>query len=93
VDNAGLSSTSAVVNISVAAPVPVTLSAPLITNGLFQFNYTANAGTRYVIEHSSDLAAWTAVTTNTATGSNESFGESFDVNVLRFYRVGQLPNP
>ena len=93
VDNGGLSSTSAVVNISVVAPVSITLSPPLITNGLFQFNYTANAGARYVIENSSNLASWTAVTTNTASGSSEKFEEAFDAGLLRFYRVGRLPSP
>src|SRR5437667_495149 len=63
VDNGGLSSTSAVVNISVVTPVSVTVSPPLITNGLFQFNYTADTGLRYVIENSSNLANWTAVET------------------------------
>jgi len=92
-DNGGLSSTSAVVNISVVAPVSVALSPPIITNGLFQFNYTADAGLRYVIENSSTLATWTAVTTNTASSSNEKFEETFNVNLLRFYRVGRLPNP
>ena len=93
VDNGGLSSTSAVVNISVVTPVASTLSPPLLSNGLFQFNYSANAGLRYVIENSSNLASWTAVTTNTASGSNETFEEAFSVGLLRFYRVGRLPNP
>ena len=93
VDNGGLSSTSAVVNITVSTPVSVALSAPLVTNGLFQFNYTTDAGTRYVIENSSNLTAWTPVKTNTASGNNEKFEETFDVNILRFYRVGRLPNP
>ena len=92
-DNGGLSSTSAIVNISVVTPVSVTLSPPVITNGLFQFNYTANAGFGYVIENSSNLANWTAVTTNAASSSNEKFEEAFNVNLLRFYRVGRLPNP
>ncbi len=93
VDNGGLSTTSAVVNISVVAPVSVTLSPPLITNSLFRFNFSADAGLRYVIESSPDLFNWTAVTTNTATSSNERVEETFDVNLLRFYRVGRLPNP
>jgi plastocyanin len=92
-DNRGLSSTEAVVNISVVSPVSVALSQPVISNGLFQFNYTANAGLRYVIENSSNLANWTAVTTNAASSSNEKFEEVFNVNLLRFYRVGRLPNP
>ena len=93
VDNRGLSSASAVVNISVVTPVALALSPPLLSNGLFQFNYSANAGLRYVIENSSDLASWTAVTTNTASGSNEKFEDAFSVGLLRFYRVGRLPNP
>src|SRR5439155_20451436 len=92
-DNGGLSSTPAVVNISVVTPVSVTLSPPLITNGLFQFNYAADAGLRYVIENSSDLANWTAVKTNAASSSNEKFEEAFNVNLFRFYRVGRLSNP
>src|SRR2546426_230343 len=47
VDNGGLSRTSAVVNISVVTPVSAALSPPLISNGLFQFNFTADAGLRY----------------------------------------------
>jgi len=92
-DNGGMSSTSSVVNISVVTPVSVALSPPLITNGMFQFNFTANAGLRYVIENSSNLPNWTAITTNTASSDNANFQETFDVNSLRFYRVGRLPNP
>jgi len=92
-DNGGLSSTSSVVNISIVTPVSVALSPPLITNGMFQFNYTADAGLRYVIENSTNFATWTAVKTNAAVGSNEKFEETFSVNLLRFYRVGRLPNP
>jgi len=93
VDNGGLSSTSAVVNITVSTPVAVALSPPLVTNGLFQFNYTTDAGARYVIENSTNLASWAAVTTNTASGSNEKFEEAFSTGLLRFYRVGRLPSP
>ena len=93
VDNGGLSSTSAVVNISVVTPVSLALSPPLLSNGLFQLSYSADPGLRYVIENSPDLASWTAVTTNTASGSNEKFEEAFNAGLLRFYRVGRLPNP
>ena len=92
-DNGGLSSTSAVVNISVVAPAAVTLSSPVVSNGQFQFTYSANAGLRYVVENSSNLVNWSSLTTNTASGSTVLYGEVFDVNVLRFYRVGRLPNP
>ncbi|HKS37326.1 MAG TPA: Ig-like domain-containing protein, partial [Verrucomicrobiae bacterium] len=48
-DNSGLTRTSAVVNVSVVAGGVITLSAPIITNGQFRFNYTANAGLKYVV--------------------------------------------
>lgn len=92
-DNGGLSRTSVVVNISVVAPVDPTLSPPLISNGQFQFTYTANSGLRYVVERSPNLLEWAGVRTNTASSTNESFGEAFNVNLFRFYRVERLSNP
>ncbi|HXT39892.1 MAG TPA: Ig-like domain-containing protein [Candidatus Angelobacter sp.] len=92
-DSGGLSKTSAPVNISVVTPVDVTLSSPQVTNGQFQFTYTANPGLNYVVQNSPDLTNWTSLATNTASVSNELYGEAFDVNFLRFYRVGRLPNP
>ena len=89
----GLSKTSAPVTISVVTPVTVTLSSPQVTNGQFQFTYTANPGLNYVVQNSPDLTNWTSLATNTASASNELYGEAFDVNFLRFYRVGRLPNP
>src|SRR5436309_2773726 len=67
-DNGALTSTSAVVNISVVAPVAVTLSSPVISNGQFLFTYTANAGLRYAIGNSSNLVDWISLTTNKASG-------------------------
>lgn len=92
-DNSGLTRTSAVVNVSVVAPGVITLSAPIITNGQFRFNYTANAGLKYVVQNSSNLASWVPVRTNTASSSNEEIGEAFDVQSLRFYRIERVPDP
>src|SRR6266513_2662349 len=92
-DNSGLTSTSSVVNISVVAPAAVTLSSPVVSNGQFQFTYSADAGLRYAVENSSNLVNWSSLTTNTASTSTGLYREAFDVNVLRFYRVGRLPNP
>jgi plastocyanin len=92
-DNGGLTGNPSVVNISVVVPVDVMLSSPLITNGQFQFTYTANPGLSYVVQNSPDLTNWTSLTTNTASVTNELYGEAFDANFLRFYRVGRLPNP
>jgi plastocyanin len=92
-DDSGLTRTSAVVNVSGVTPVVIALSGPMITNGQFQFTYTANAGLSYVVQNSSNLASWVPVRTNTALNSNEEFGEAFGVQSLRFYRVERLPNP
>jgi len=92
-DDSGLTRTSAVVSVSVVAPGVITLSAPIITNGQFRFNYTANAGLKYVVQNSSNLASWVPVRTNTASGSNEEFGEAFDVQSLRFYRIERVQDP
>jgi hypothetical protein len=89
---AGISATSSVVNVSVVTPVTTSLSAPGAANNQFSFNYSANAGLRYVIETSSNLFNWTPVVTNTASGSSASF----TTNILPandFYRVGRMPNP
>src|SRR5947207_9154855 len=92
-DNSGLTSTSSVVNISVVAPAAVTLSSPVVSNGQFQFTYSADAGLRYAVENSSNLVNWSSLTTNTASTSTVLYREAFDVNGLRFYRVERLRNP
>ena len=52
-----------------------------------------------IVEHNVPLArspgsdTWTSVTTNVATSASVPYGEAFNVNVLRFYRVGRLSNP
>ena len=92
-DNNGLTSTSSVVNISVVAPAAVALSAPVVSNGQFQFTYSADAGLRYAVENSSNLVNWSSLTTNTASTSTVLYREAFDVNGLRFYRVERLRNP
>jgi plastocyanin len=82
------------ISVSVVTPVAVTLSAPQQPSASsFQFNYSANAGLRYVIERSSNLSNWTSLATNVAASSLESW---LDTNALLspgFYRVGRMPNP
>ena len=89
----GLSRTSSAVNISVVTPTPLTLSSPIVTNGQFQFGYTANPGLRYVVQNSSNLLSWSSVQTNKAASNNVLYGATFDIQALRFYRVERLPNP
>jgi hypothetical protein len=95
---AGISATSSPVNISVVTPVPVLLSQPAVSNGLFSFSYSANAGLRYVVERASNVTGansldWSAHSTNVASGSSVGFSESAISTGSRIYRVGLLPNP
>jgi len=90
---AGVSSTSSVVNITVVAPVTVSISSPNVANGEFSFSYSANPGLRYVVQRSSDLVNWVPVVTNVAAGNPVPFTDTFISNGSRYYRVGRLPNP
>jgi hypothetical protein len=89
----GISSTSAVVNISVVAPVAVALSLPAASNGLFSFGYNADPGTSYVVERSANLLDWTPVVTNVASSNPATFSEPLVSDVPNFYRVERLTGP
>ena len=89
----GLSTTSAVANITIVSPIAVILSPPVVTNGLFAFNYTANPGLSYVVQSSSNLASWISVATNVAAGNPVHFTDPFVAGPPRYYRVGRLHNP
>jgi hypothetical protein len=90
---AGISATSTPVNISVVVPVALSNSAPQISNGLFSFNYSANASLSYVVQDSSDLVNWLPLITNVATGSSILATDAFLVSGQRFYRTVLQPNP
>lgn len=89
----GLSTTSSVVDVSVVIPIVVSNSAPMVTNGQFSFEYSANPGLRYVVQRSSNLLDWIPVATNTAAGNPERFTDEFVPEGSLYYRVGRLPNP
>jgi hypothetical protein len=89
----GLSTTSAVVNITIVSPISTILSPPVVTNGLFAFDYTANPGLTYVVQSSSNLASWVSVVTNVAAGNPAHFSATLVSNGGRYYRVGRVPNP
>jgi hypothetical protein len=94
----GISATSGAVNITVVTPVPVSLSQLAISNGLFSFSYSANAGLRYVVERASNVTGanfldWAPRSTNVAGSSLVGFSESAATEGSRVYRVGLLPNP
>jgi hypothetical protein len=90
---AGLSTTSAVVNVSVVNPVAINLAGATLSSGQFSFNYTADAGLSYVIQSSSNLLDWVSLVTNVAPGSPVLFTNALDPTGANFYRVGRLPNP
>src|SRR5262249_14941586 len=50
----GVSGTSAVVNITVTAPV--TLTSPSVNGGLFSFRYNADPGQRYVVQRATMIS-------------------------------------
>jgi len=89
----GLSTTSAVVNVTVINPSAINLSGSGINGGQLSFDYTADVGLTYFVQSSSDLASWVSLVTNTAASSPVSFSAPLDPSGKKFYRVGRLPNP
>lgn len=93
-DNLGAVTTSAGVTVHVVTPAPIVLSSPQhLFPSTFQFNYTTTTNLKYVIERSADLAAFTALATNTAAGSSATFSDSTATGVQQYYRVKLQPNP
>ena len=88
---AGVSSTSAVVNISVLAPGAIILSSPKVAAGQFSFDYTASLGLNYVIENSSNLVNWQPLVTNTASSNLVHYTDGVIPGGARSYRVGKVP--
>lgn len=89
----GISSTSAVVNISVVTPVTTSLSAASATaNDQFTFGYSANVGLSYVVESSSNLLTWMPIVTNVAQSDPAFFTNSISGDNT-YFRVGRVPNP
>jgi hypothetical protein len=89
---AGVSATSAVVNMSVVTPVNTVLSARSATNSQFVFSYNVNPGLRYVVESSPDFFHWAALVTNVPASSPEFFTNPLSGSDS-FFRVGRIPNP
>jgi hypothetical protein len=89
----GISTTSAVVNVSVVNPVTIFISGVNVVSNKFAFDYTASTGLIYIVQSSSNFVDWTTLATNTATASPVPFFDPSITNTATFYRVGQLPNP
>jgi hypothetical protein len=90
---AGITATSLVVNVTVVAPIAVTLSSSAFANGQFTFNYSANTGLSYVVEGSSDLVNWLPLSTNVPASNPAQFTDGPATLGARYYRIYQLPNP
>jgi hypothetical protein len=90
---AGLSATSAVVNISVVAPVVISNTAPAVTAGHFSFGYSVNPGLTYIIETSSNLVNWVPIATNIPSSNPATFTDNSGMSNYLFYEVVLSPNP
>jgi plastocyanin len=89
VDNQGLAATSAVVNVFVLTNA--TLTSPVrLTNGQFQFTILGIAGQTYATEASTNLTAWSAISTNVAPSNSFNVVDPAATNIgQRFYRTRQ----
>lgn len=93
-DNAGASSTSAAVSITVVTPSAISLSGmQRVSATSFQFRYTATPGLHYVVQRSSDLLQWTALATNTPASSPVNFTDATASAAAQFYRVALITGP
>jgi len=89
-DDAGVSSTSAVVNVLIATPVPLQLTSPTRNGAQFEFDMPTTTGLSYVVEESLGLeGSWTGVATNAGNGSNIKVTRPFDTSspTQRLYRA------
>jgi plastocyanin len=92
-DNNGLSASNSI-TISVVTPNPVVTGTPaFVATGTFQFSYSTSIGLSYLVQASSNLLNWTALATNTATASPETFTDRNAGGNAAFYRVVLQPNP
>jgi plastocyanin len=92
-DDLGLTNV-AVLSVSVADPLPITLSnltRPSATS--FQFDYSGTPGLSYVISRTSDFVQWTPLATNVAAGATSSFVDITADGPIDFYKVSLQPNP
>jgi plastocyanin len=90
VDNTGLMSTSAPVNITVVTPVDIQLLSPSAGTDGFKFNFTANPGLRYVVEGSANVTSpspFVPLATNVANASVMTFTDPASNRSNRAYRV------
>lgn len=79
------------ITINSSVPATLSLAAPRLESGKFIFDAEGlTAGKTNVLEVSTNLTDWTAVTTNVAVGSSAGFTNSV-LPGPKFYRVIELP--
>ena len=94
VDNAGLSSTSAVVTVSVVTPGPIRFDNNLaLLNGQLLLRVTLTHGLSYEIDYTSTFSDWLFFTNFVATNSVMSFSAPITGSEQRFFRARRLSNP
>jgi hypothetical protein len=93
VSNAFGSVTSAVARLTVREPllVRVIMSSAVLSNGTFQTQVTGPIRTNYVIWRSSDLQAWSPLSTNWVDDGFLQFNDPAVAIGRRFYRVSIAP--
>lgn len=91
--NGGTNGLTQSVTVPVSAPASCKLClAPSLTNGCMQANLTGTPGQTYVLQVSTDMIHWTAISTNAAdTNGSLSFADTDAKNhPMRFYRGATL---
>ncbi|HEX3719848.1 MAG TPA: Ig-like domain-containing protein [Verrucomicrobiae bacterium] len=91
-DTNGLSGTNSV-SIQVVTPIPMSISAPLLTPGSFQFSYGASPGLTYVVQRAVTLPNWIPIDTNLAASESVLFQDASAPSNAAYYRVQLMPNP
>jgi len=89
-DTVGASTTSPVINVTVL-PAGIPLTAGLLPDGRFHFEFDAPDAQAYLVEASTDLFNWAPVLTNTPSGGRFEYVEVDSATPHRFYRVKLWP--
>ncbi len=93
-DSSGLSSTSAVITVSVVNPAPTIFDTNLaLTNGQLPLHINVTSGLRYQIQYTSTLTNWLSFTNFVATNSIMNFASPTTATNRLFFRALLLPNP
>ncbi len=73
--------------VTVNRPVNPILSSPLVSNGLFALSISGDVGPDYLIQSSSNLISWSAISTSTPASLPFSWTNTSTQAPVQFYRV------